>query len=103
MRYLPINKWLIPHVFSIRLAGKTYKFVVKYNPQGDFFTVDLYQRGKLLAAGVKIVYGAPLFADFTDPDFPDVELIPIDMSDQYRQVTWDNFGESVRVYILEGF
>ena len=46
MRYLDIDKSLVPYEFEILLAGELFKFRVNYNEEFDYFTIDLFKDDK---------------------------------------------------------
>ncbi|GED69386.1 hypothetical protein BRE01_30880 [Brevibacillus reuszeri] len=102
MEFIEIEKDLIPYRFEIPLSDTVFTFEVHYNSEYDFFTVDLEREGTVLATGVKLVYGVPLFGDCMDGRFPKAELIPFDVSGSDQEVTWSSLGETVFLYVLEG-
>lgn len=101
MDYIPIDKNNLPNRFDVSLLDEMYTFEVHYNMTYDFFTVTLERNGEVLAVCEKLVYGMPLFYDIFDPRFPAVQLVPFDESEVQEEVTFNNFGESVFLYILE--
>ncbi|MGF9907893.1 phage baseplate plug family protein [Brevibacillus porteri] len=100
--YIDIEKDLIPYRFEISLSDAVFTFEIHYNSEFDFFTVDLERDGEILATGVKLVYGIPLFADCMDHRFPQEELIPFDVSGINHEVTWSTLGETIFLYVIEG-
>lgn len=100
MDFIAIDKDKIPFRADVPIAGTTYGLEFHYNSAGDFFTVDLYHAGELLAAGERLVYGWPLFATYAAEGFPQAALVPLDISGQEDDVTWDNLGESVFLYVI---
>lgn len=100
MDYISIEKNLIPYRFDIAIEGKTYAFEVHYNSENDYFTIDLYRNGQLVIAGVKVVYGRPLFAANKYLDVPQITIIPLDASGQTDRVTWDNLNETVFLWLV---
>lgn len=99
MEYMDIEKKNIPYRFDIALNGPVFTFEVHYNPEYDFFTVDLERDGTLLAQGEKLVYGVPLFQDTGDSRFPQVLIVPYDESGTSDAVTWATLSERVFLYI----
>jgi hypothetical protein len=61
IEYIEIDTAKIPYTFNIKLGGKTYTFIIKYNALSDFFTADLSvtSTGEVLAYGDPIRYGRP--------------------------------------------
>lgn len=101
MEYIAIEKDLIPYRFDIAIGGKTFTFEIHYNAEHDFFTVDLYRNEQLIAAGIKVVYGRPLFWGLEYLDVPQVPIIPLDLSGQADRVSWDNLNETVFLWLVK--
>ena len=104
VEYIDIDTSKVPYTFSVKLADKTYPFVIRYNDVGGFFTADLSiaSTGKLLAYGDPIRYGRPLFGSIEDERFPLPVIIPLCLSgDKIDTVTWDNLGNDVKLYLFE--
>ncbi|MBP2002566.1 hypothetical protein J2Z69_003652 [Paenibacillus shirakamiensis] len=99
MEYIEIEKELIPYRFDMSLGDEMFTFEVGYNPDYDFFTVDLEKNGELLTQGEKLVYGKPLFSEVTDGRFPSIPIIPYDESSRTDTVTWDTLSERVFLYL----
>ncbi|MGY4689351.1 phage baseplate plug family protein [Salibacterium sp. K-3] len=96
---LPIEKSRIPYEFEIKIAGTLYVFEIHYNGEHDFFTVDLYQNGEVLMYGEKLVYGYPLFHSLPETLKPSQTITPLDPSGEQNSITYENFTESVLLYI----
>lgn len=104
VEYIDIDTSKVPYTFSVKLADKTYSFVIRYNDVGGFFTADLSiaSTGELLAYGDPIRYGRPLFGSIEDERFPLPVIIPLCLSgDKIDTVTWDNLGNDVKLYLFE--
>ena len=43
MKYININKSMIPYEFELNLDNETFQFELFYNTKGDFFTINLYK------------------------------------------------------------
>lgn len=102
MKYdtIEINKELVPYSFSILLCGELFDFIIDYNESYGFFTAGLSKNGKTICSGEKIVYGKPLFETIYEyGKFPDVEIIPFDISGDYKEVTFDNLSETVHLIL----
>ncbi|OPA77519.1 hypothetical protein BVG16_13790 [Paenibacillus selenitireducens] len=102
MEYIDIEKDLVPYRFEISLLDELFTFEVNYNPDFDYFTVDIERDGEILALGEKIVYGVQLFNDIQDNRFPKVPIVPYDESENSIEVTWGTLGQSVFLYLIEG-
>lgn len=92
---IEINKSLIPYTFDIVLGSENFTFRVDYNNTGGFFTIELSKGEKTLCSGEPIIYGRRLFADVWTPDFPAIDIVPIDPSGEFNTVTYNNLGKSV--------
>lgn len=99
MKYVEIEKNLIPYRFDISLSGEIFTMEVHYNAEYDFFTVDLSKGSDILALGEKIVYATPLFNDSLDARFPAVSIMPLDVSGNSSVVTWDTLNVNVFLYV----
>ena len=100
--YIEIPKEDIPFDFEIDLGGKVYKLEIHYNAFGDFFTVDLSKDNVTLIQGEKLILNRPLFRNFVHADLPTVRLIPADRSGSAKRITYDNFGQTVFLYVVRG-
>lgn len=92
---IDINKNLIPYRFSLEL----YEFTIRYNKEHDFFTVDLSLDDKIIVQGEKIVYGKALFSHLQHLNIPQEIIIPLEIADKIDRITFDNFNESVFLYL----
>ena len=103
IEYISIDTSRVPYSFSIKLTDKTYTFTVKYNDVGKFYTVDLFDvNGDVLAFGEVIRCGRPLFNVVEDERFPIPVIIPVCITDNgVSEVTEQNFGKDVRLYLYE--
>ncbi|TCZ76183.1 hypothetical protein E0485_15210 [Paenibacillus albiflavus] len=100
-RVIEIKKNMIPYRFEIVLCSELFSFLVDYNAVSDSFSVDLYKDQELIVSGEQLVYGSPLFADFSDTRLPSVDLIPCDEANNETVVTWSNLSESVFLFVVE--
>lgn len=103
IEYLSVDVSRVPYSFSVKLIDKTFTFTIKYNAEGKFFTVDLLDiNGNVLAFGEVIRYGRPLFNVVEDERFPIPVIIPVCItSDNISEVTRENFGREVKLYLYE--
>ena len=100
VQLLPVQPDKIPYTFLVKLEDRTYKFTFKYNSTGQFFTVDLEtMAGEALAFGDVIRYGRPLFGPIEDERFPLPVIIPLCPGGGESEVTAENFGRSVKLYL----
>lgn len=103
MSTIPVTKTMIPYNFDISLGSELYNLSLGYNAEADLFTVALKKNGVTVCAGAPLIYGRPLFEHMGPANrFPAVTVIPGDMSGKTTRITWDNFGEKVRLYVDDG-
>lgn len=103
MDRITITKDLIPYNFDISLTGGVYNIRIDYNQTGDFFTIGIKKDGIDLCVGDKVVYGKPLFGDFSSTDdFPMIDIVPYDESGMSKEVTYDNLGRTVFLTLDNG-
>lgn len=100
MQFINIDVDLVPYKFEITINNKSYVFEFEYNTVGKFFTVNLLYNDKVLVLGEKILYGKPLFTNIKYKNIPDVTIVPIDLSNQYDTITYKNFGNNVKLYLV---
>lgn len=100
IEYIEIKKELIPYSFDITIEDITYTFDVNYNQLNDFFTLDLLKNSELITLGEKLVYGKPLFLSALYKEVPDISIIPYDLSENTKRITFDNLNESVFLYLV---
>ena len=98
--YIPVNKELIPYNFNILLGSTLFNLKINYNKRKDLFTVDVLRENEVICYGEPIVYGLPLFQDiFMVEKYPCLNIIPLDLSGNTNKVTYDNFYNTVFLYI----
>jgi hypothetical protein len=103
VNYIDIRPGRVPYSFSIRLTDRTYIFTIKYNDIGGFYTTDLYtNNGEVLAFGDPVRYGRAMFNSIEDDRFPLPVIIPYCLTgDGISEITPDNIGDAVRLYLHE--
>lgn len=102
--YIEIDTKKVPYNFSVKLNDRTFTFCIRYNEVGGFFTVDLSitTTGEMLVYGDIVRYGRPLFNSVEDERFPIPVIIPLCLTgDNISEVTFDNFGKKVKLYLYE--
>lgn len=99
---IPINKSIVPYSFLVELSEKLYKFELNYNAIKDFFTINLYLNDEAILYGEKLMYNVPLFLYKRHLDVPSELIVPISNDDTVKQITYDNFGDSVKLYAFAG-
>ncbi len=107
VKYIDVRPDKVPYSFTIKLTDKTYTFTIKYNEYGGFYTADLLgNTGEVLAFGEPIRYGRVMFNSIEDERFPLPVIVPLSLSGDYigdkvSEVTQDNFGNVVRLYLYD--
>lgn len=101
MKYIKIEKELIPYEFEVSLKGEMFKFEVNYNEDFDFFAIDLYKNDEIIILGEKLVYGRPLFLPCLHKDIPKAYILPYDISESVNRITFENLNEQVFLYLVE--
>lgn len=104
--YIPVDKGALPERFDIELGVELYSMQLNYNETGDFFTVDLYTKSEdedvPLVMGEKLMLNLPLWGNINRDSLPAPTLIPMDVGGQEKCITYENFMESVFLYIADG-
>lgn len=100
MKYINIDKNLIPYRFDISIENETFTFKVDYNSSKDFFTIDLFKNDEIIVVGEKLVYGKPLFTTSMYKNIPNVPIIPYDISENTERITYDNLNKDVFLYLV---
>ena len=93
--YIDVDTSKVPYTFSVKLGD---------NEVGGFFTVDLSiaSTGEVLVYGDIVRYGRPLFNSVEDERFPVPVIMPLCLTgDDISEVTFENFGKEVRLYLWE--
>lgn len=101
MRYININKNLIPYRFEIVIENETFEFAVNYNDIYDYFAIDLFKNNTPIILGEKLVYKKPLFMSCFYKDIPKVLIVPYDLSEKTDRITFENMNEQVFLYMIE--
>lgn len=101
-QYIEIDKSLIPYNFDITIADQTFTLLINYNAMRDFFTIDLYKNGILIVFGQRVVYGVPLFLNNQHLQVPIIPITPYDLALNENRVTWDNFNNTVFLWLPLG-
>ena len=98
MRYIDIDKNLIPYEFEMTLANELFRFKVNYNEEFDYFTIDLFKDDIPLIYGEKIVYGRPLFLSCLEG--PKLDIVLYDVTGRIERVTYENFNKEVFLFLV---
>ncbi len=103
VEYIPIDTSKVPYTFSVKLGDRTYTLTIKYNASGEFFTMDLavMATGEILCFGEPIRYGRPMFSGIEDERYPQPVIIPYCLTGEADDVTLENLGKEVLLYLHE--
>lgn len=100
---LLVDKYLMPYSFDILLGAEWFNLEFQYNQTADLFTVTLSKNDEVIVYDEPIIYGVSLFDDlYQSGVYPMIDICPIDESGQETVVTWDNFGETVLLCVMQG-
>lgn len=99
---LPIDKSVMPYGIKIEIAGFDYRMDFFYNADADTFTVNLYFQEEPVIMGEPILINNPLFYDFSYLPIPIVPIMPLSNGEEVERVGWQEFGESVQLYLVGG-
>lgn len=101
--YIPVDAESVPYSFDIKLDDRTFTFCLKYNDQGGFYTADLYvtATGEVLCYGDPIRYGRQMFGSIEDERYPLPTIVPYCLTGEAVEVTRDNLGKTVQLYLHE--
>lgn len=99
MRYLSVDKTQVPVQMLVIIEGIQYEMLFNYNVLFDFFTVSLSRDGISIVDGEKVVLNKPLFTTINVP-FSYTHFIPMDLSEIEDAITFDNFGESIFLWVF---
>ena len=95
-----LNLENLPMMFDTDFGNYNCTMQVNYNDVGDFYTVDLFDvNNNPVILGEKLVYGKRLWRDYTNPDLPIVDLVPLDESGRTTVCNKETFGKTVFLYI----
>ena len=86
--YIDVDTSKVPYTFSVKLGDRTFAFSIRYN--------------EVLVYGDIVRYGRPLFNSVEDERFPVPVIMPLCLTgDDISEVTFENFGKEVRLYLWE--
>lgn len=95
-----LNLENLPMMFDTDFGNYNCTMQINYNDVGDFYTVDLFDvNDNPVILGEKLVYGKRLWSDYTNPDLPIVDLVPLDESGRTTVCNKETFGKTVFLYI----
>ena len=106
VEFIDIDRDRVPCSLLIKLIDRPYRMTFRYNEVGDFFTVDLETvsggSSAPLVYGEVLRCGKPLFEAFNDERYPLPVLCPLCLTgDEIEEITYDNFGTQVRLYLFD--
>ena len=100
--YLPITKSRNnADNFIIELDETNYIFEIYWNDLNKYFAFNLYDIDEEpIILGRKITYGVDMLDNIIDDKIPAVEILPVNPAVEDDHITFDNFINSVKCYIL---
>jgi hypothetical protein len=102
MLTIPLRN-LPSQVFDITLEGTAYKFRVKWNHRGQYYTLDISTKEDvIIIGGLKIALNARLLQRHPGIGLPPGEIIIVDSKGDTSVITQDNLEDRVAmVYLTE--
>lgn len=92
-----------PQRFECRVAGVILGFEFRYNSEGDFYTVDIFDgSGAGIVEGVPVVYGSDILAGIVDDRLPEASIIVADTAGQRGHAGRGALGVDVLLWIAGG-
>jgi hypothetical protein len=102
INYIPITPDAIPYQFQIQLIDRTYTLVVKWSDYSATYTLDLITLdGIVLSYGDPVRYGRQMFGNVEDERYPLPVIIPYCFAGTEEEVTHENFGRTVQLYMFD--
>ena len=65
------------------------------------FDLEVTATGEILCYGDPVRYGRPMFRSVEDDRYPIPVIIPFCLTGEEDEVTFDNFGRTVQLYLHE--
>lgn len=100
LAHLPIEVEDIPYQFDMRINDTTYTFIIRYNTEGDFYTLSVLQGDDVIIRNVKLIYGSDIFAGI--PETMKWGVIPYDFSNNATKCNKSTLMSDVKPYIVAG-
>lgn len=98
--YIPIDKESLPEIFEIPLGNVSYIMTVEYNESQNIFTIDLFDLDKNpIVLGEAMIINERLWRDIVDNRIPSIDLVPMDESGKSKEITFQNFGKDIFLYM----
>lgn len=89
---------LAAYTFDVSLEGVAYKFRVKWNHRGQYYTLDILDKEESeLVAGMKLALNAQLLRTHPGRGLPPGELFVIDVSGDTAVITQANIEDRVEL------
>lgn len=96
---LPLDSAAPFYEMGTVIDGVSYWFNMKWNGREECWYFDLWDTEKdPIISGIKIVLGALLGRNCTDPRFPNGAFFASDLSGAGRDATIDDLGVRVKLY-----
>lgn len=98
--YIPVDVENLPETFEFDFGEVTYNIQINYNTVSETFSLDIYTLGMdPIVIGEQLVLNEPLWSDCYDTRLPSEEIIPMDEAEKETDITLDNFGVTVFLFL----
>jgi len=98
--YIPIDMDSLPEEFPFDFGTESFLIGINHNKSQDIFTIDIYDGAENpIKLGEPLVLNQQLWADIYDDRLPAETIIPMDESGVETEITAENFGVTVFLYI----
>lgn len=100
MRFLNVEKELMPVSMFVIVEDQQWEFVFSYNSLHDYVTCALFKDSIPYIQGEKVLLEKPLFSTVRSP-FETTFFVPMDLSKTIPRLNYENFNDSVLIYQFE--
>lgn len=98
--YIPVDTDSLPEEFPFDFGTESFLIGVNFNKSQEIYTLDIYDGAENpIVLGEPLVLNQRLWADIYDSRLPADPIIPMDESGVATEITPENFGVSVFLYI----
>lgn len=87
--------------FTVRLGGKDIDFWLRGNDDTGYVTYGVAYNGNMVVDQRLLVYAEDMFDGVTCSALRGLHVIPLDVSDHETEVTTENLGRTVELYVFE--
>jgi|GEM_PF-3355541 len=87
--------------FTTEINGTDFEFELRSNPDHDIVTFSMSYEGTDLVREQRVVYGVNLLAGVTHRAVEGLHIIPLDPSGSTDEVTCENLGRTVHLFVFQ--